>query len=84
MYKRKIEEVLRSWKMKEGHKPLVIKGCRRCSKTSSVVSFAEQNYEHIVYLGFHEHKEYKAFFAGALDVDTLALNPHCSCIKIQC
>ncbi len=74
MYKRKIEEMLRLWKMKEGHKPLIIKGCRQCGKTSSVVSFAEQNYEHVVYMDFHEHKEYKAFFAGALDVDTLTLN----------
>ena len=30
--------------------------------------------EHVVYLDFHEHKEYKTFFAGALDVDTLTLN----------
>ena len=74
MFKRKIEETLRLWKMKEDHKPLVIKGCRQCGKTSSVISFAEQNYEHVVYLDFHEHKEYKAFFAEALDVDTLTLN----------
>lgn len=74
MYKRKIEEILQQWKSKVGHKPLVIKGCRQCGKTSSVVSFAKQNYEHVVYLDFHEHKEYKAFFAGALDVDTLTLN----------
>ena len=60
MFKRKIEEVLRLWKMKEDHKPLVIKGCRQCGKTSSVVCFAEQNYEHVVYMDFHEHKEYKA------------------------
>ena len=59
MYKRKIENVLRSWKEKENHKPLVIKGCRQCGKTSSVVSFAQQNYEFVVYLDFHEHKEYK-------------------------
>ena len=74
MYKRKIEEVLRLWKMKEGHKPLVIKGCRQCGKTSSVVSFAKKNYEHVVFLDFHEHKDYKAFFTGALDVETLTLN----------
>ena len=43
MYKRKIEETLAQWKMKEDRKPLVIKGCRQCGKTSSVVSFAKQN-----------------------------------------
>lgn len=73
MYKRKIEQILCQWKNKKGHKPLVIKGCRQCGKTSSVVDFASRNYKNVVYMDFHEHKEYKAFFAGALDVDTLTL-----------
>lgn len=38
-----------------------------------MVDFARRNYQHVIYLDFHEHKEYKAFFAGALDVDTLTL-----------
>lgn len=73
MYKRKIEETFRRWKEKEGHKPLIVKGCRQCGKTSSVLDFAYKNYQHVIYLNFHEHKEYKMFFAGALDVDTLVL-----------
>ena len=73
MYKRKIEETLYQWKDKKGHKPLIIKGCRQCGKTSSVLDFANKNYQYVVYLNFHEHKEYKTFFAGALDVDTLTL-----------
>ena len=28
----------------------------------------------MIYLDFHEHKEYKTFFADALDIDTLTLN----------
>lgn len=74
MFQRKIEKTLEQWKTKANHKPLVIKGCRQCGKTSSVISFAKQNYEHVIYLDFHEHKEYKTFFAGSLDVDTLTLN----------
>lgn len=74
MYRRKIEKMLLQWKNKKDHKPLVIKGCRQCGKTSSVMEFAKNNYSHVVYLDFHEHKEYKTFFAGALDVDTLTLN----------
>ena len=74
MYKRKIETTLLQWKSKNGHKPLIVKGCRQCGKTSSVLDFARKNYAHVVYLDFHEHREYKAFFAGALDVDTLTLN----------
>lgn len=73
MYKRKIEKVLSQWKNKKGHKPLVIKGCRQCGKTSSVLDFAHRNYKYVVCMDFHEHKEYKSFFAGALDVDTLTL-----------
>ena len=74
MYKRKIEEVFRRWKEKDGRKPLIIKGCRQCGKTSSVLDFARKNYRHVIYLNFHEHREYKTFFAGALDVDTIVLN----------
>ena len=73
MYRRKIEQTLNLWKKKEGHKPLVIKGCRQCGKTSSVLNFARKHYPNVICLDFHEHKEYKTLFAGALDVDTLTL-----------
>ncbi len=74
MYKRKIEKTLLDWKSRSNHKPLVIKGCRQCGKTSSVLAFAKANYNHVIYLDFHEHEEYKAFFAGALNPDTIVLN----------
>ena len=73
MYKRKIEKTLLEWKGQSNRKPLVIKGCRQCGKTSSVVAFAKENYQHVVYLDFHEHREYKAFFVGSLDIDTLTM-----------
>ncbi len=73
MYKRKIEKALLEWKEQSNRKPLVIKGCRQCGKTSSVMAFAKEHYQHVVYLDFHEHREYKAFFAGALDIDTLIM-----------
>ena len=74
MYKRKIEDQLLRWKENPKRKPMVIKGCRQCGKTSSVLDFASKHYEFVVYLDFHEHNEYRAFFAGALDVDTITLN----------
>ena len=94
MYRRKIESLFLEWKKKKDHKPLVIKGCRQCGKTSSVLDFARKNYAHVVYLDFHEHREYKTFFAGALDVDTLTLNisvgikgtkfvPHETCLVLD-
>ena len=65
MYQRKIESLLQQWKDQHKHKPLVIKG---------VLEFAQKNYEHVIYLNFHEKKTYKAFFAGDLDVETLTTN----------
>lgn len=74
MYKRKIESILHQWKEKPKRKPLIIKGVRQCGKTSSVQEFAEKNYEHVIYLNFHEKKSYKAFFNGDLDVETITTN----------
>jgi len=74
MYTRKIEDTLLNWKKKHDRKPLIIKGCRQCGKTSSVKNFAAKNYKNIVYMDFHEHPEYKSFFAGSLDTDTITLN----------
>ena len=74
MYKRKIEFILRQWKGQPKRKPLIIKGVRQCGKTSSVLDFAQKNYEHVIYLNFHEKRSYKAFFNGDLDVDTITTN----------
>lgn len=38
------------------------------------MAFAKMHYPHVVYLDFHQHREYKSFFAGALDVDTITFN----------
>ena len=72
MYDRKINDTLLDWKNNPNKKPLIIKGCRQCGKTSSVMEFANKHYPHVVYLNFHEHREYKSFFAGALDVETIS------------
>ena len=42
MLKRKIEDVLLSWKQEENHKPIVIKGCRQCGKTFSVMKLRKK------------------------------------------
>lgn len=73
MYRRKIEDILLKWKETPNHKPLVIKGCRQCGKTSSVKAFAKQHYEHIVYMDFHEQKDLRSLFEGSLKVDYLTV-----------
>ena len=57
--RRKIEQSLLQWKQNPNRKPLVVKGCRQCGKTYSVLSFARANYEHVIYLNFHEQPSYK-------------------------
>ena len=73
MLKRKIEGVLKKWKDTEGHKPLIIKGCRQCGKTFSVRQFAQENYAHEIYLNFYENKSYASVFSGSLEVDHLTM-----------
>lgn len=73
MLKRKIEQRLTEWKNTPGHKPLVIKGCRQCGKTFSVLDFAKKNYEHVVYLNFFEKPDYASAFAGSLEIDHIIM-----------
>ncbi len=91
MFKRKISNYLEEWKRDEHKMPLIIKGCRQCGKTFSVLDFAHKNYEHIVYLDFFQHPEYKSAFDGGLDIDLLCMTlstlipdadfvPGCTCI----
>ena len=73
MLRRKVEEQLRHWKAEADHKPLVLKGCRQCGKTYSVLDFAKKNYDAVVYLNFLEHPEYSDIFSGSLDIDHLMM-----------
>jgi len=73
MLKRKIETALEQWKRTVNHKPLVVKGCRQCGKTYSVLHFAHENYKHVVYINFFENPSYAAIFEGSLDVNDLTM-----------
>lgn len=42
MLKRKIERQLTEWKNISGHKPLIVKGCRQCGKTFSVLDLQKE------------------------------------------
>ena len=73
MLKRKIEQKLIDWKNTENRKPLIIKGCRQCGKTYSVLDFAKKHYSHTVYLNFFENPDYAAVFSGSLEVDHIII-----------
>ena len=61
MLKWKMEKQLIAWKNSTNRKPLIIKGCRQCGKTFSVVKFAEENYENVVYLIFCQSRLFRHF-----------------------
>ena len=73
MLERKIEKKLLDWKEKLNHNPLIIRGCRQCGKTYSVLNFTHKYYKHVVYVNFFENPTYKTFFNGSLLVDDLIL-----------
>lgn len=73
MLRRKIEQTLMDWKNTPNHKPLILKGCRQCGKTFSVLEFAKKNYEHVVYLNFFANAQYASVFSGSLEVDTITM-----------
>ncbi len=73
MLKRKIEQKLLDWKNTTTRKPLIIKGCRQCGKTYSVLDFANSNYKYVVYLNFFENPDYASVFAGSLEIDNIVM-----------
>ena len=73
MLKRKMEQVLLTWKNTPDHKPLIVKGCRQCGKTYSVLDFARKNYQHVVYLNFFENPTFASVFADSLEVDHITM-----------
>lgn len=73
MLKRKIEQRLQEWKRSPNRKPLLIKGCRQCGKTYSVLDFAKKNYKHVIYLNFFENPDYCSVFEGSLEIDNITM-----------
>ena len=73
MLKWKIEQTLLEWKNTANRKPLIVKGCRQCGKTFSVLDFAHKNYKNVVYLNFFENPDYASVFAGSLEVDNIVM-----------
>lgn len=73
MLKRKIEQRLIEWKDTVGHKPLIVKGCRQCGKTFSVLKFAKEHYKNVVYLNFYENPDHASVFSGSLEIDNLII-----------
>lgn len=73
-FKRKIDEFLIRWKSDPAHKPLIVKGARQIGKTESILHFANENYNNIVYINFVLEKKYRAIVSDGYDVETVIKN----------
>lgn len=69
--KRKITDLLLSWKDNPNHFPLIIKGQRQIGKTFAVKEFAKKYYENVIYVDFRERPDLKAVFQSGFDIDTI-------------
>ncbi|MBQ7184440.1 MAG: ATP-binding protein [Clostridia bacterium] len=69
--RRHIDRWLTEWKENPEHKPALVRGVRQSGKTHSVRSFAEKNYNIVVYLNFWDRPDLCEVFDGQLDADTI-------------
>lgn len=69
--KRKIDSILISWKLNEEKKPLIVKGARQIGKTESVMHFATQHYDNVIYINFVLEPKYKVITESGYDVDSI-------------
>ena len=70
-FRRKIDEYLREWKADPAHKPLIVKGARQIGKTESIVHFARENYENVIYINFALDKKYMQILEDGYDVGSV-------------
>ena len=73
-FKRKIDEFLADWKNNHSRKPLIVKGARQIGKTESILHFANENYENVVYINFVLDKKYTTIVNDGYDVETVIKN----------
>lgn len=73
-YRRKIDAYLSNWKADPTHKPLIVKGARQIGKTESILHFAKQSYENVIYINFALEKKFTQILADGYDVESVIKN----------
>ena len=73
-YRRKIDDYLNNWKADPAHKPLVVKGARQIGKTESIMHFAKDNYENVIYINFALDKKFMHILADGYSVESVVKN----------
>ena len=71
---RKADFYLAEWKSNPQKLPLVVKGARQIGKTETILHFAKQHYEHIVYINFVTDEKYKAITKDGYEAQSIIKN----------
>lgn len=76
MFKRKVTDEFYAWKEanKTKKKALVVKGLRQIGKTFSVMQFAKENYQNVVYINFKNTGSMKSIFDSDFDVNRMTID----------
>lgn len=72
--RRKIDEFLKKWKANSDRLPLIVKGARQIGKTESILHFANENYENVIYINFALEKKYLNILDDGYDVPSIIKN----------
>lgn len=73
-FRRKIDDYLIQWKNDPTHKPLIVKGARQIGKTESILHFANEHYDNIIYINFVLETKYTSIVSDGYDVETVIKN----------
>lgn len=72
--KRKIDGFLMEWKANQNRRPLIVKGPRQVGKTVSIMKFARENYQSVIYINFVEEPKYKTITEDGYSTGSLVKN----------
>lgn len=65
--KRKIEEILITWKQKANRLPLIVRGARQVGKTYTILNFGKKHYKKVLYFNFENNNELASIFQRDLN-----------------
>lgn len=69
-FKRSIDAYLNEWAQKSSRKPVLLRGARQVGKSTAVRNLGK-SFDNFVEINFERQPEYKAVFAGNLDVSRI-------------
>ncbi len=71
---RKADTYLAEWKNNPQKLPLIVKGARQVGKTETILHFASQNYENVVYINFVTDEKFKIITKDGYEPQSIIKN----------